>query len=139
MSIAAGDVVECCHAGGYYYAQVTHKHPVYSEIVAIDVDRYDNSVSAAGNLNFSQTIIFPLSQHLQSGTLDGQVKPQLKTATSPRLPVFKFAVLDDEENPIYWWLWDGQGIEIAKENTDLTALPERRLFSLSELHEIWGW
>jgi hypothetical protein len=41
------------------------------------------------------------------------------------MPRLKFAVRDEDGQPIYWWLWDGDTIEVASTDMNIAALPER--------------
>jgi hypothetical protein len=133
----SGDVARVEIEGSHFYAKCLSVHPTYGEILTLDLQRYEEPVQSACDLTFSEFVIFPLSQALDGGRLHGQVEGHLSTITPSVMPRFKFAVRDGDGQPIYWWLWDGNTIEIASTDMNLAALPERKMTTLSELISRW--
>lgn len=138
MTLEPGNVVECRVNGSFRYAQLFYLHPSYREIVGLDPTQFEAGVTDLAALNFSQTLIFPLSEHLQSGDLKGRVRTDLRSARPVQMPRFKFAIRDNTGEALYWWVWDGDGIEIASPDDDLDALPNRCTTPLVDVLKIWG-
>lgn len=138
MTPETGDVVEIEMDGKYCYARVLRVHPTYREILALSPTGFASPCDDGARLRFSEVVIFPLGSALRSGRITGRVRPDLSDAPHRPLPRFKFAVRDGAGSPVYWWLWDGDTIEIAGSDDDLDALPERKMTSLAELRAFWN-
>lgn len=131
MNLAPGDIFEIVFDDGWGYARVLQQHPVYREVLAIDPKRYGQPVSDMETLSFSVVVMFPMADADRNGRFTlGRV------VHGPQPPIdslrFKMAVRDGTGKPIYWWVWNGDTVNIPPSESNLAALPERRVLSLED-------
>lgn len=109
--IMIGDIVEIDVAGGYCYAQITHKNKMYGELLrvasGIRSGRVDNLEDLMG-ADIAFTIFFPLGAAVKRGLVRivGNVPVPKHLST---FPTFRAGMVNPKTQKVDdWWLWDGE-------------------------------
>ena len=127
MKLEPGDILEIVFEDGWCYAQVLLQHPVYHEVLSLDTTLYAGRVANIDGLSFSAVVMFPTASAVQCG----QIALDRKLRGPPhQIPIFKIAVGNSSGEPVYWWIWNGAGMDLSSSDLDLSALPERRILAL---------
>ena len=142
-AIAPGSIVEIELTSGFGYVEVCHLHDTYPEVLKVCTKKFAEPVEIPQALVFDQICIFPLTMVIASGKLPGKiiyenVGNNSRFNKAPSFPLFKFAVRDKDGEELYWWLWDGENLELAGKDTVLSDLPERRVMLLNEFSALFG-
>lgn len=131
-----GTVYEIALPNGYGYVRVLRHHPTYGEILTVDQTVYGTPLQDVSALAADKIVIFPLSATARSQEVS--FRRMSDTLTAPETPfLFKFAVRDQNGDPIYWWLWDGDEIQISGDDKDIADLPERKILTKKEFLSMW--
>ena len=148
--IAPGSIVEISLIDGFGYVQVSHLHNIYQEVLKVCTKSFAEPLPDPQVLAFEKVCLFPLSAAIVSGQLQGSVvapdrRRETESLNKTPFPLFKFAVRNEQGEALYWWLWDGEQIELAAEDTDYNNLPVRRVLMVDEFREMFemngglGW
>lgn len=113
---APGDIVEVKTDKGLAYLQVTHTHASYPPVVRFltgpHKNRPENVTVLTGSAEGPLAMV-PLSGVLRKLNL---AHTKVGTAEIPqgerKFPTFRMPVRDKQGEIIYWWFWDGQGVDL---------------------------
>lgn len=132
--LAPGDIVEVETAAGPAYAQVTHRHVSYPEVVRAlerpaSGGRPKLSELAGAETRF--TAIVPLGAAMARGAIratwlgSAALRPADRT-----FPTFKTPIRDRQGGIAYWWFWDGDGLSYSADpQDDPDRFPTREVLS----------
>lgn len=125
-----GDVVEIETPKGLAYVQVTHQHPVYSEIIRALPGLHLRRPREFGSLAAADAAfkaMVPLSDAIRRGKLRGARVDAVPVPAGDRpFPTFRLPIRDRASNVVYWWFWDGDGLSYGTEGrADIDVLPLR--------------
>jgi hypothetical protein len=106
-----GDIIEISTQKGLAYAQFTHKHRVFGELIRIIPgfwQRRPESFGAIADQAHVFVCFFPVSAAVNRGIME-----VVGNATVPkeaqRFPVFRDGIADPVTGKVaVWWLWDGE-------------------------------
>jgi len=105
-----GDIVEISTTKGLAYAQLTHKHPMYGELVRV-VEGFHSVRPAIGDVADRDTrfvTFFPLTAAVSRGIFQ-IVGNAPVPEPSKQFPIFRSGTPDPQTKKVAnWWLWDGQ-------------------------------
>jgi hypothetical protein len=132
-----GDIIEFRIAGGLRYAQVTHRHAAYPEVVrvlpgahAARPADFESLLGSGGD--GGEIAILALEGAL--GASDGRISVVANVPVPPAsraFPTFRTPIQDKKGQLAYSWLWDGDGIRPqADESEAEKALPIRKVWDL---------
>jgi len=130
-------IYEIALPAGFGYVAVILRHATYGTILGVDRTLHQIQQRDLTGFTADQIVIFPLEAAVKAQTLSARHIGERPVADVPRL-CFKFAVRDKDGDPIYWWLWNGDTIEIAGDDCDLSQLPERTVLTQKELVALWA-
>lgn len=138
MRLQPGDLMEIETGDGFGYAQVTHIHPAYPEVLRILHGLSDHAVSDPSSLAQRQTAfvtMFPLGGALENGTLSGRKIGTLPVPGDHKaFPTFKMPIRDKQGGVVYWWLWEGDGLHYSVESdSSFDAFPMREVMAAPDL------
>lgn len=136
MKLHPGDIVEIETSEGLAYAQVTHNHASYPEVVRVLSGLYDSRPADIETVA-RKTNRFVAMLTLGDAIDNKRVKAmKVGSAAVPQkykdFPVFRMSIRDKQGGIAYWWLWDGEGLSYVTELDEKTSdLPMREVMSLS--------
>lgn len=136
--LGPGDMVQIDTGAGLAFLQVTHNHPSYPEVVrALDglhaARPGDLAALAAGKTAF--TGLIPLGQMLATGRLKGQRLGRFPLPEAARtFPTFRTPIRDRQGDVVYWWFWDGVGLQYSADpGPEAENLPLREVIGAQDL------
>lgn len=138
MNLFPGDILEIDTPRGPAYAQVTHNHPAYPEVVRILSGPRDDRPDDLEALAAAQTLFTALAPMGVAVEASSERVRRIGTAAIPaqcrRFPTFRIAIRDRYGDVIYWWLWDGDGLRYDIHLSEIeAAYPMRETLSLDGL------
>lgn len=135
MKLSPGDILEIESEIGLSYAQVTHEHTSYPEVVRVLAGTYQSRPTDLDDLARSETAfsaMIALGSAIEKVRISGS---KLGTAALPdeisQFPIFRMPIRDKQGGIAYWWLWDGQGLRYE---TELSAEAEK--YSMREVMSV---
>lgn len=143
MELNPGDIVEIETPGGLAYAQVTHNHASYPEVVRVLSGLHDSRPSDLETLARSMshfTAMLPLGAAIERKRVSGT---RIGAAAIPEeheaFPIFRMPIHDKQGRVAYWWLWDGEGLRYETElDADTTDLPIREVMPVDAFMQRLG-
>ncbi len=132
MRVKIGSIVEIPTAKGFAYAQYTHRHPVYGDLIRIIQGLYQSTPRDLGALvktPHSYVVFFPLGTvvHRKIFKIIGH---QPVPGFAQKFPIFKGEVRDPKTNKILaWYLWDGD----KEWKLDRPLSEEEKKYPMSEI------
>lgn len=138
MRLQPGDIVEIETPEGFFYAQMTHSHSAYPEVVRFFSGVHTAPLDDLARLSAAPTAfvaMFPLGGALDTGTLVGRNRGALPIPNDLRsFPTFKMPIRDKQGEVVYWWLWEGDGLSYTvPQDGSYDALPMREVMTVSDL------
>lgn len=138
MRLQPSDIIEIETAAGLGYAQVTHIHPAYPEVVRFFRGPRPGAVKDLAGLSENPTAfiaMFPLGGALETGMLVGRKIGALPIPSDFKsFPTFKMPIRDKQGAVVYWWLWEGNGLSYSvEEDGSYDAMPMREVMTVSDL------
>lgn len=138
--LAPGDIVEITTPNGLAYAQVTHRHPAYPEVIRLlgglhDTRPADLDALAAGPTRL--TAMIPLGGAIARGSLRAErIDARAVPAPDTTFPTFKMPIRDKKGGIAYWWFWDGEGLRYDEQpGPEADAMPLREVLTADRLLE----
>ena len=127
-----GDVIEVKLPGGFAYVQITHNHPAYPEVIRALPGYYKKPPENILELASGQsvfTVMLPLFSAIERGMLEGRKVTSTKVPSSDStFPTFRIPIRDRQGNVVYWWFWDGEGLNYdAKPDAGSENMPLREI------------
>ena len=137
MQFSPGDLVEIETTGGLAYAQITHIHPAYPEVLRILKGLHAARPADLRQLDQRPTAfvtMFPLASALDRQELAGRKVGSLTVSSEHKaFPTFKMPIYDKRGNVAYWWLWDGDGLTYKVDlDGSYDAYPRREVPTVAE-------
>ncbi|MEN8658995.1 MAG: hypothetical protein ABF313_13220 [Marivita sp.] len=139
--LSLGEVVEIEVGQKKAYAQITHYHPSYPPVVRAldtlyDVRPSDLAMLVAGKTRF--VVMIPLETALTCAGAEFESLGQFDVPAEHRdFPTFRMPIRDKKGEIVYWWFWDGRGLEYNVELTaEQDALPLREVMSGTRFLEL---
>lgn len=143
-----GTLVEIETAAGLAYLVVSHRHPLYGEVLRGLAGLYRERPEAPAMLARAPvqfTAMSPLSEAMAAGRVAASVIGRTALPQSLRcFPVFRMPIRDRAGGVVYWWYWDGEGLSLAPPpGAEPAALPLREITPVHRLPALWlgagGW
>ena len=110
VRVRVGDVFEIGTERGFAYAQCTHRHPRYGELVRVLPGFFDTRPGDFGDLVRRPTLFctfFPLKA--AAGRVVTIVANEPVPAEAQEFPVFRAGVVNPATGKVdVWWFWDGE-------------------------------
>lgn len=132
MKFSPGDMIEIKTESGLFYAQVTHDHPSYPQVVRVLCGARDTRPEDIQSLAQSETAfsaMIALGKAIANKQITGS---RIGSASIPEqnseFPIFRTPIYDKLGGIAYWWFWDGKGLRYE---TELT--PEAEKYSIREV------
>ena len=114
MRLSPGDIVEIETTVGLAYAQITHIHPSYPEVVRVLSGFYSGRPGDLHELSISATAfisMFPLASAIEMQKLIGRRVASFAVPDEYKaFPTFKMPIHDKQGDVVYWWLWEEDGL-----------------------------
>jgi hypothetical protein len=128
--VAIGDVVEIRTPGAYAYAQVSHRHDKYGELLRILPGLFEEPLVDFGEIVAGEerfVTFFPLGAALDVLDDFRIVGREPVPEHARALPLFKMqGRIDEDGNTVNWWIWDGEREvfvgDLSDEQRDLPLL-----------------
>jgi hypothetical protein len=135
-----GDLVEIQTPAGFAYAQVTHTHRAYPEVVRFLAGVHRDALEDTSVLKARPTAfvaMFPLGGAIETETLIGRKVGSMSIPGKHKpFPTFKMPIRDRLGDVVYWWLWKGEGLNYdATQNVSHDALPMREVMAATDLKD----
>lgn len=125
---APGDVLAIETASGTRYAQVTHARSPYPDVIR--AIRPNESAKSPEEIARGETAFVAMvelgrvfSEHSADITVIGHATVPSADRT---FPVFRLPIRNKAGEVVYWWTWDGDGLNVAPEGMDST-MPIREI------------
>ena len=134
--LSPGDIVEVDTPTGLAYLHLTHEAAPYPAVVralarGLSARPKDFAALAAGPALF--TGLVPLSEIIARGGIMARKVATVATAAQP-FPLFRTPIRDRQGEVVYWWLWDGTGLQWCGTDTpDIDSYPLREIIGAQEL------
>tara|TARA_R110002012_G_scaffold85709_3_gene213612 strand:- start:5752 stop:6207 length:456 start_codon:yes stop_codon:yes gene_type:complete len=125
---APGDVLAIQTASGTRHAQVTHARSPYPDVIR--AIRPNDGASSPEEIAKGETAfvaMVELGRALREETANVTVIGHATVPSADRnFPVFRLPIRNKAGEVIYWWTWDGEGLNVAPEGMDST-MPIREI------------
>ena len=106
-----GDIIEIPTAKGFIYAQCTHTHQNFGEVLRIFKDFYKERPSDFTNMASEKEkfiVLFPLNEAVKQKIFEVVGRAEIPES-SKKFPIFRNGLPNQKTGKIeVWWLWDGE-------------------------------
>lgn len=138
QTLTPGDVIEIETAHGLAYLQVTHRHPVYPNVVrAISGlhQRRPGDLAALAQAPTAFTGLIPIAEMLHSLALRGShIGHAPVPEADSQFPTFSTPIRDRHGDVVYWWYWNGSALSYeVDEQPEAANRPRREVIGAREL------
>lgn len=129
-----GDVIEIKTDKGLAYVQVTHDHPSYPPVIRAFKGTHEKRPSDLSWLVSAEPqfiAMIPLKGALKKLGVEFELAGRAEIPDALRkFPTFRMPIRNKAGEIVYWWFWDGQGLNFDVElDAEQSKLPLREVMS----------
>jgi len=132
--LAPGDIVAIKTDAGMRHVQVTHARAPYPDVVRAILP--DDSARSPAEIASGGTAFAAMVELARSLKEEPETTAVVGRAAVPdhlrAFPTFRVPIRDRSGAVVYWWTWDGEGLDVAPEAAD-TDMPLREILPIAVL------